>query len=937
MKRILTSLLLMLLTLGAMAQQPSNDFVVTGTITNSLTGGQSFGVPVVIAEQMALPPFPPIILDTVYTNSSGQYLYTVVDGSTIGPNRTFSAIVTDCNGGTTTLSASNQQGTVDVVALDFNICLNTSPLCDAGFQVNPGIQGLIYFASNTYSGATVDAWDFGDGNTSNGAFTNHTYAQPGTYNVCHYRSFFEQGIYLCGDTVCQTVVVTIENPNNCNAAFNPVTVNNQFTINFQPVGGFQNNATHFWSFGDGTSSTEFSPVHSYNALGTYNVCHFINTVDQNGNACQDTVCQNITVGSDSLNCNAGFAVNTDPNDPNIVSLIPFVNNNNVPSFYDYSWDLGFGFPIHQDAIVSHFEPGTYTACLTITNLLTGCTDTQCQTFTVADIQCVDSYFLSELLPNTQYGYQFTPFYQTPTNGQTNYWSFGDGTTSQDIAPQHTYAQPGEYTVCNITVVNQNGATCVDTACVQLLVSNTPPVCDATFTYTTDGFGGVQLIANADQTYYNQLWTIANVPLIFQNNPNVHLGNGSFAVCLTVSGNGCQTSFCDTVISVNEELCDASFAYYVNPADENDYTFYPINFSGLTYQYFVNGQPYFTNFGEPLNIVFPGPGTYEVCAIAFDNVNCQNSYCNTIVVGDSVGFESNISGIVTYGDNPNQPVTDAFVILYELTNAGNNAITASVVDFAQVTNSTYSFTNLPNGNYIVSAQILPISPNNGAYLPTFSLEEGLWTNSIPVEAVGGNYTANINLISVNNPIGGPGQIGGGINNGDTLRVATGGGATIYLENFSGQIIEFDIADANGRFIMGNLPLGLYNLHANLPGFMPHSQLVNITTDNMVINDLQIDLVPMTVTSVTEDAVTLTTLYPNPTNGNTTLNIAATQASNVKVEVTNLLGQVVYTTTVEATKGNTTLSLPTQSLSKGIYTVVLQAEGNNAPQVTKLVKQ
>ncbi|MBK9698500.1 MAG: PKD domain-containing protein [Flavobacteriales bacterium] len=62
------------------------------------------------------------------------------------------------------------------------------------------------------------------------------------------------------------------------------------------------------------------------------------------------------------------------------------------------------------------------------------------------------------------------------------WSFGDGSTSNDPQPFHTYAQPGTYTVCltAISILQQPGGgviTCVDSTCA-------PPSCQGPTTLAT---------------------------------------------------------------------------------------------------------------------------------------------------------------------------------------------------------------------------------------------------------------------------------------------------------------------------------------------------------------------------------------------------------------------------------------------------------------------
>lgn len=61
------------------------------------------------------------------------------------------------------------------------------------------------------------------------------------------------------------------------------------------------------------------------------------------------------------------------------------------------------------------------------------------------------------------------FYNNTSGATTTNWDFGDGTTSTDADPSHTYTQGGTYTVCLSTV-----STCgSDVACLPITVSSGP--------------------------------------------------------------------------------------------------------------------------------------------------------------------------------------------------------------------------------------------------------------------------------------------------------------------------------------------------------------------------------------------------------------------------------------------------------------------------------
>jgi hypothetical protein len=84
---------------------------------------------------------------------------------------------------------------------DVSVTIGSSAVAGFTFSAN----SLQVSFSNTSASATSYLWNFGDGLTSTFSNPSHTYATPGTYNVC----LIAMGSGGCGDTICQTVVLTV--------------------------------------------------------------------------------------------------------------------------------------------------------------------------------------------------------------------------------------------------------------------------------------------------------------------------------------------------------------------------------------------------------------------------------------------------------------------------------------------------------------------------------------------------------------------------------------------------------------------------------------------------------------------------------------------------------------------------------------------------------
>ena len=114
-------------------------------------------------------------------------------------------------------------------------------------------------------------WDFGDKVFSTDKAPVHTYYIPGNYIVTLTAS------NLSGQSVHTHIITVYQNPT---ALFNvyPVEVTNisqiVVTTNFSYY-----NDSQLWRFGDGTTSTDESPWHKYEAEGSYNITLIVKTKD----------------------------------------------------------------------------------------------------------------------------------------------------------------------------------------------------------------------------------------------------------------------------------------------------------------------------------------------------------------------------------------------------------------------------------------------------------------------------------------------------------------------------------------------------------------------------------------------------------------------------------------------------------------------------------
>ncbi len=270
-------------------------------------------------------------------------------------------------------------------------------------------------------------WDFGDGTTSTDANPVKTYTTLGFY----------------------TVSLTITTDNGCTVTSNRtrfIRIIGGVTPNFDfsrldacntPIGiNFNNQSTgpgalnYTWSFGNGGNSTDKNPSTSYTATGNYTVKLVVNS----SYGCADSITKAITVTGNSTS----FAVpaSSCPN-----KALNFINTSN-PLPNNSEWDFGDGtFSFETNPVKVFTTPGTYTVRLT--NRYADCEGTTTRTITITNPPAVD--FISTDTSGCKTPHQVR--FQSQASGASKWlWDFGDGSTSTEQNPTHTYTSFGEYDV-----------------------------------------------------------------------------------------------------------------------------------------------------------------------------------------------------------------------------------------------------------------------------------------------------------------------------------------------------------------------------------------------------------------------------------------------------------------------------------------------------------
>lgn len=260
--------------------------------------------------------------------------------------------------------------------------------CYAEFYVNSdspiGIIGLeVTFQDVSYTseGEIISwFWDFGDGNISEEQNPTHEYAEEGIYEVV---------LEIVTSEGCTSVYVLhlcvaddgyYEGP-DCQAMFYFELANDagtSFAFHDSSIG---DNDYWLWDFGDGNSSDEQNPVHTYENPGIYFV-----TLTVGNEECTSSVTMLVFSDPDvwyENDCLALFVpfIGGDPTTGTGENFVFFLNMSS-PDAVEFQWDFGDGNTSDEFIPIYEYETGgTYEVTLTITTA-SGCTNAFTATITV---------------------------------------------------------------------------------------------------------------------------------------------------------------------------------------------------------------------------------------------------------------------------------------------------------------------------------------------------------------------------------------------------------------------------------------------------------------------------------------------------------------------------------------------------------------------------
>jgi len=392
-----------------------------------------------------------------------------------------------------------------------------APVADFVFEVD-GLTAI--FADASTGDPTSWAWSFGDGDSSSDQNPTHTYDAAGTYAV-KLTARNDGG----SNSKNQLVTVPSGDPPAVDFTFEV----DGFTVHFLDA-STGNPTSWSWLFGDDDTSNEQNPSHTYTSAGTFTV-----TLTATNDAGSAAGSQLVTVPSGDPPA-ADFTFQAD----DLTVTFADASTGNPTS---WAWDFGDGdTSSDQNPTHDYDAGGTYTVSLTATN--DAGSDTKNQLVTVMEPPPPDP-------PTADFTFVVNGFdvnfLDASTGEPTSWaWEFGDGDTSGDQNPAHTYDAAGIFTV-TLTATNDAGS---DSASELVTIApGDPPMAEFSFEINDRTVIFTDL-STGDVDEWS--WTFGDGSAMSSQQNPVHCydADGTYPVSLTVT-NDAGSDSTSKFITVND--------------------------------------------------------------------------------------------------------------------------------------------------------------------------------------------------------------------------------------------------------------------------------------------------------------------------------------------------------------------------------------------------
>jgi gliding motility-associated-like protein len=594
-----------------------------------------------------------------------------------------------------------------------------APVAAFTSNVTQGCAPLaVTFKDQSTNSPTSWEWDLGNGSTSSSQNPSTTYA-AGTYTVTliaknasgagavrmtNYITVLPSPAVSFGDNLTSTNGVAC------------VPANIQF-INYSTPGQ-GSISSYTWNFGDGTSSNDAAPAHTYTTTGYFNVG--LSVTNSAGCSASATYSRYIRVvqgiqpqftwNQVSTSCTAPY-------------MLDFTNQTAGPGTLTYNWTLGSGATPATSTDVNpanilYPAAGNYSVTLAVSSNL-GCSGTLTQTVPLsAGITTIKGPTTTCINTSNTFSNTSTPAPVSST------WDFGDGSpTVSGNTANHTYTAANTYTV----TLTSTSATCTGTTTSTVTVG--PSLIPVFTASPTIGCSAPLTVQFSDQdapplTQWN--WNFGDGSTAAGTSTTIshtYTTTGTYTVSLTgTSASGCTGTgtMTNVVQIIAPTISLPAVSGCINSAVSPTATVSAID-GVKSYTWTATGATPSTSTSTTPSFTYPTEGTYTISLTITTNGGCTATQTTTAQIGTPVTPVTITAPTTVCGNNPvtftaPYPTGDNYSYIWNFgdatpTDTGNN-VTHVYKNFGTFTTTLYlnnsGCTSTGAQNIIVS----PAIPNFG---------------------------------------------------------------------------------------------------------------------------------------------------------------------------------------------------------------------------------
>jgi len=493
-----------------------------------------------------------------------------------------------------------------------------------------GCQVLPISFKNESIGATSYLWRFNDGN---GSVLNTTSDTDFIFPYANHGTFYPR-LIATGNYIRNGVPITCTSvfPDTTTIGFREITVFEKPRPNFTHVTNCATSTTTFtnrsrvdsttitsvfWDFGDGNTSSDYSPSHQYSDTGRY----LVKLICFSADGCVDSIQRTIMVSPSPIPL---FSFKNDC----ALTPIPFIDS--TLSFNDVivNWRWNFGdttFSNLKNPNKVYTSGGDYNVSLRVRNSA-GCFATLTKKIKVHYTPIVD---FDNRFNCTDFDIGLNNLSSSDDTTFVSHWVFSPSLTSNQLNPKLTYSIDGDKDI-KLVVTSDFG--CKDSI-VKSVKINATPVANLTINDSLQCFRGNQyqftdLSSVANDSLTNH-WTFGD-----SNESNLfspihsYLDTGTYTVTLIAnSSNNCADTISKNVVVKPNPMADFTINQIQQCLRFNEYEFTDLStISDASQTSAIWNIGTFTNsLDSILNHQFSDTGYYNIQMIAVSVHDCRDTF------------------------------------------------------------------------------------------------------------------------------------------------------------------------------------------------------------------------------------------------------------------------------------------------------------------------